>query len=329
MIGESSEKINNQSTLVVDVTYLCNYTCNYCRWSDPETPGRFNLPLSEILADENDLKAIGIERVVLSGGEPLLHPEIGRIIEHYSTIVDDVVLITNGWLADISRIEPLVDRGLSGLAFSIDSIDASILMRTRDMSPSQVSRTLSNLENISMNRKKGNLPIEIGVNSVLSSANASVDAIRALLGWSEGLGLDYVNFNVIFDDGFAGKNSPDLLLSSVHADDVMAIVQSLETGPPRILTNTIDFWRIVVETLRGNRLAGSSCGLKDRHAILYRGEFRFCAWLETPSLGSIGLTDVETVTVAREGFLSSASGCKTGHHCHCLQRTDHVWGLKK
>ena len=89
-------KIENQTSLVVDVTYLCNYTCNYCRWGSSDTPGRVHHPLDNILADPLELEAIGVERVILSGGEPMLHPEILQIVSHYSRLVEDVILITNG-----------------------------------------------------------------------------------------------------------------------------------------------------------------------------------------------------------------------------------------
>ena len=42
--------------------------------------GRVHQKLEDILVDQNELEAIGVERVVLSGGEPLLHPKIDHIV---------------------------------------------------------------------------------------------------------------------------------------------------------------------------------------------------------------------------------------------------------
>ena len=86
-------------TMVIDITYLCNYSCHYCRWGSKKTEGRVHKSLESILASSKDLELIGTQRIVLSGGEPLLHPEINAIVSHYSKIVEEVVLISNGWLA--------------------------------------------------------------------------------------------------------------------------------------------------------------------------------------------------------------------------------------
>ena len=123
----SLPKIDSQKNMVIDVTYVCNYTCNYCRWGSSDTPGRFHQKLEDILVDRKELESIGVERIVLSGGEPLLHPKINQIVHHFSNLVEDVILITNGWLADLSKIQILIDYGLTGVAFSIDSVESSIL----------------------------------------------------------------------------------------------------------------------------------------------------------------------------------------------------------
>ena len=74
-------------TMVIDITYLCNYSCHYCRWGSNNTEGRVHKSLESILASSMDLELIGTQRIVLSGGEPLLHPEINSIVSHYSKIV--------------------------------------------------------------------------------------------------------------------------------------------------------------------------------------------------------------------------------------------------
>ena len=53
-------KIDSQKNMVIDVTYVCNYTCNYCRWGSSDTPGRFHQKLEEILVDRKELESIGV-----------------------------------------------------------------------------------------------------------------------------------------------------------------------------------------------------------------------------------------------------------------------------
>ena len=323
----SLPKIVTQKNIVIDVTYLCNYSCNYCRWGSAKTPGRSHHPLENILAIREDLEAIGAERVVLSGGEPLLHPNISEIVQHYSSLVEDVILITNGWLAELEKIRSMISDGLTGIAFSIDSVDASILSKTRDMTSTQITRTLSNFEEISNARNKGDIVVELGVNAVISSENCSVSSIRSLLTWAENNHLDYVNFNMIFDDGYSGTNAPQLLLTPEHAENLLDVARNLEINPPKIHTNSTNFWYTMVQMLKGASLDGSSCGLRERQAILYRGQYHFCAWLDTPTLGKVGATNSKTVEEARNRFDEAAKKCVTGPHCHCLQTTNHTWEL--
>ena len=323
----SSPKIDSQKNMVVDVTYVCNYSCNYCRWGSSETPGRTHQELENILVERKELEAIGVERIVLSGGEPLLHPNIEQIVHHFSNIVEDVILITNGWLANLSKIQTMIDCGLTGIAFSIDSAESSILQDTRDMTARQIERSLTNFQMISNARNRKEIDVELGINCVVSSANCSVKNISNLLQWSVDHNLDYVNFNMIFDDGYSGKNAPNLLLTRNHTNQIIKVANFLESQPPSIHTNSYKFWLSMAAMLNGSKLDGSSCGLKDRQTILYRGQYHFCAWLENPTLGKVGATNLDTVLKARDSFKDASKDCFTGPHCHCLQTTSHEWGL--
>ena len=320
-------KIDSQKNMVVDVTYVCNYSCNYCRWGSSETPGRFHQKLEEILVNREELESIGVERIVLSGGEPLLHPNINEVVHHFSNLVEDVILITNGWLADLSKIRNLIDHGLTGVAFSIDSVESSILQASRNMTEKQVERSLTNFRSISGARDRKEIDVELGINSVVSAANCSVKSISNLLEWSALHNLDYVNFNMIFDDGYSGKNAPELLLSAANTDQILEIADFLHSQPPKIHTNSYKFWLTIAAMLNGAKLDGTSCGLRDRQTLLYRGKYHFCAWLENPTMGEVGATNLETVTKARAKFQEASRECFTGPHCHCLQSSDHEWEL--
>ena len=323
----SLPKIDSQKNMVIDVTYVCNYSCNYCRWGSSDTPGRFHQKLEKIIVNRKELESIGVERIVLSGGEPLLHPDINEIVRHYSNLVEDVILITNGWLADLSRIQDLIGYGLTGVAFSIDSVEPSILQISRNMTARQIERSLTNFKDISNARTRQEFDLELGINSVVSSVNCSIKSISNLLEWSIEHNLDYVNFNMIFDDGYSGKNAPELLLTAANTNQILDVADFLHSQPPKIHTNSYKFWLTMAAMLNGSKLDGTSCGLRDRQTLLYRGKYHFCAWLENPTLGEVGATNIDTVAKARSNFQKSSRDCFTGPHCHCLQSTSHEWEL--
>jgi len=312
-------------TMVIDITYLCNYSCHYCRWGSKNTEGRVHKSLESILASSKDLELIGTKRIVLSGGEPLLHPEINTIVSYYSKIVEEVVLISNGWLATEKKILELLSLGLTGVAFSLDSNLSSILQSNRAMSELQIERSLSNFEKISQSRIDGEINLELGVISVITSRNCSVEAVLELLNWAQENRLDYVKFNQIFDDGYVGKHSPHLLLNEGHASAIEEIEHSIASLPKVISTNSPNFWNTIAKTLRGSKLDGGSCGIAGNNAILYHGKYNFCAWMDTHYIGEMNNINEESILTSESEFTFESSKCNTGPHCHCLQNLDQNW----
>ena len=97
----------------------CNLSCAYCNeYDDFSAP----VPAPEMLRRIDLLAALGTSVVTISGGEPLMHPELDEIIRrirHHGMIAG---LITNGYLLVEDRIERLNRAGLEYLQISIDNI---------------------------------------------------------------------------------------------------------------------------------------------------------------------------------------------------------------
>ena len=97
----------------------CNLACKYCNeFDDFSKP----IPLETMKRRIDDLARLGTTIVTLSGGEPLLHPELDEIIAHmrkYSIIAG---MITNGYLVTADRIKRLNRAGLDHLQISIDNV---------------------------------------------------------------------------------------------------------------------------------------------------------------------------------------------------------------
>src|SRR2546426_530833 len=113
--------VDTENTTVVDVTYLCNATCKYCQWGNLLTPGRAHRTVEEIVIPEDTLRSLGTQRIVLSGGEPRLNPHLNRALNHYHQLVDQVVVITNGYGLDTTEVGRLAHAGATGITVSLDS----------------------------------------------------------------------------------------------------------------------------------------------------------------------------------------------------------------
>jgi MoaA/NifB/PqqE/SkfB family radical SAM enzyme len=97
----------------------CNLACGYCNeYDDHSAP----VPTSDLLRRIDRLAALGTGIVTLSGGEPLLHPDLDWIIRHIRGNGMIATLISNGYLLTPGRIARLNAAGLDHLQLSIDNV---------------------------------------------------------------------------------------------------------------------------------------------------------------------------------------------------------------
>src|SRR5260370_41065806 len=157
-----------ENNTVIDLTYLCNATCKYCQRGDRLTIGRTHRPLEDILMPEGVLRSLGTQRIVLSGGEPRLHPHLEHVLHYYHELVDDVIVISNGYGLDVREVTRLVDAGATGLTISLDSVSSDMALATRETPSSLHAQILSNLRIIAAEPRK----FELGINSVVSHMTA-------------------------------------------------------------------------------------------------------------------------------------------------------------
>jgi MoaA/NifB/PqqE/SkfB family radical SAM enzyme len=97
----------------------CNLACEYCNeYDDFSKP----VPTESMFQRIDKLGELGTSVVTISGGEPLLHPELDEIIRRIRKNGSIAGLITNGYLLTADRIEKLNRAGLEWLQISIDNV---------------------------------------------------------------------------------------------------------------------------------------------------------------------------------------------------------------
>jgi MoaA/NifB/PqqE/SkfB family radical SAM enzyme len=97
----------------------CNLACKYCNeFDDYSKP----VPLDLMFARVDKLADLGTSVITISGGEPLLHPELDAIISRIRLREMVAGMITNGYLLTADRIEKLNRAGLEWLQISIDNV---------------------------------------------------------------------------------------------------------------------------------------------------------------------------------------------------------------
>src|SRR6202165_4346496 len=97
----------------------CNLACAYCNeYDDISKP----VPLDTMIERLDRLHALGTTVVSISGGEPLMHPELDEIVAHIRKRRMMAGMITNGYLLTAARIERLNRAGLEHMQISIDNV---------------------------------------------------------------------------------------------------------------------------------------------------------------------------------------------------------------
>jgi MoaA/NifB/PqqE/SkfB family radical SAM enzyme len=97
----------------------CNLSCAYCNEYDKHSDP---VPTATMFQRIDRLAELGTTIITISGGEPLLHPELDKIIRHVRKHGIIVGMITNGYLLTADRIRKLNRAGLEHLQISIDNV---------------------------------------------------------------------------------------------------------------------------------------------------------------------------------------------------------------
>jgi MoaA/NifB/PqqE/SkfB family radical SAM enzyme len=98
----------------------CNLSCAYCNEYDKHSEP---VPAATMFQRINRLADLGTTIITISGGEPLLHPELDEIIRQIRRHGIIAGMITNGYLLTADRIRRLNRAGLEHLQISIDNVN--------------------------------------------------------------------------------------------------------------------------------------------------------------------------------------------------------------
>ena len=159
--------------LRISVTDRCNFRCTYCMPSEIFGEAYEFLPRAEILTFEEIARLVrlmtplGVRKLRITGGEPLLRHGLPELIERLASDehVDDLALTTNATL--LPRLaEPIRKAGLGRLTVSLDSLDEAVFqqMNGERLSVGQVLEGIAAAERAGFGRIKLNCVVQRGVN---------------------------------------------------------------------------------------------------------------------------------------------------------------------
>ena len=179
----TSDKLGRQlKDLRISVTDRCNFRCPYCMPSEIYGDRYQFLPKDDLLTfDEITRLAsifanLGVNKIRITGGEPLVRNSVEELIANLSYIPEivDLTMTTNGYLLP-QKAQLLKNSGLNRITISLDTLDEDVFRRMngRNFGPDRVVEGIKSAEKAGLTPIKINAVIQRDVNdhTILQLAN--------------------------------------------------------------------------------------------------------------------------------------------------------------
>ena len=159
--------------LRISVTDRCNFRCTYCMPKEIFGRDFAFLPSDQLLSFEEITRlaqiavGLGVEKIRLTGGEPLLRRDIEKLVSQLAAMdgLRDLTLTTNGSLL-VRKASALKDAGLNRVTVSLDSLDDAVFQSMNDVA-FPVGRVLDGIaaaSEVGLGPIKINMVVKRGVN---------------------------------------------------------------------------------------------------------------------------------------------------------------------
>lgn len=177
----------------------CNLTCKHCYSISADKDFAGELSIAEIFRVMDDLRAFRVPVLILSGGEPLLRPEIFEIAQRAKKMGFYVGLSSNGTLIDTRNIDAIAACDFNYVGISLDGIEA-----THDRFRRSQGAFAAALNGMRLCRDRG---LKVGARFTMTQDNAH--DLPALLRLIEEEGIARFYFSHLNYAGRGNKNRRD------------------------------------------------------------------------------------------------------------------------
>ncbi len=174
----------------------CNLTCKHCYSISADTDFPNELDTAQVFSVMDDLKQFRVPVLILSGGEPLLRPDIFDIAHRAKAMGFYTALSTNGTLIDESNIDAIAAVGFDYLGISIDGIAA-----THDRFRRMEGAFDASIQGLRLCRERG---IKVGLRFTMTQDNA--EELPQLLDLMDAERVDKFYFSHLNYAGRGNKN---------------------------------------------------------------------------------------------------------------------------
>jgi MoaA/NifB/PqqE/SkfB family radical SAM enzyme len=172
------------NAITVELTFRCNLSCQMCpldaprvmfNRSNPEYVAdrkQHELTTEEVLGLVDDVAAMGVKNITLTGGEAFLRTDVFQILERVKARGMSVCVNTNGWFMTKAHARRIVELGTDALSISVDGPNETHdFVRRRDGSFKRILESLTNLAEA--REELGRSNPGVGITCTISALNQS------------------------------------------------------------------------------------------------------------------------------------------------------------
>jgi radical SAM protein with 4Fe4S-binding SPASM domain len=172
--------------LCLDITALCHGACQHCY---KPKKGACHFPVSELEGLLVQAKTLGAANLIITGGEPLLHPQFSRIMMLARRVSDWTIKVITAGQSRSSEILDALMENADILQVSLDGLDKATNDLIRGEGAFECAVTLLKLlyEHKNTHRKK------VGI--AFTPLPQNINQIEEMSEWAYRLGIDFIHFN--------------------------------------------------------------------------------------------------------------------------------------
>lgn len=221
--------MRNYTSIRLEITSRCNLKCDYCH-NSKYSNRKDDVNTENIIRLISGIKEkYDINKILITGGEPLVHKDLCRIIEHISSLGIKADLVTNGTLLTKEKVEQLENAGLKRIRISIDEIGEDSALRSTE-NPNELWDIARHVANES--------GIEVCIHTVCSPSNVK----NLFKVYKKVLEVGAARWRV-FDIGYQGgaiDNNEKFDFTSYYSDLIYSTKEILEDYLSKNLKEALD-----------------------------------------------------------------------------------------
>ena len=213
----------------VVVTYACNLKCKMCNLNERMKTGKKQLTTDEVKKVLDDFAAIGTLGIGLTGGEPILRPDILDIIKYTKEKGMIAHMSSNGFRMTKDNVKKILDAGLDAISFSLDGASAKTHDKVSGVKGS-FDAALEGIRNFSELKQKNKKYKYFTIVVTCSINRYNIHEVLDIVKVARKNSADYVSFIPFHDIGGLTDNietMKELKIRDDNMDELDALIKKL------------------------------------------------------------------------------------------------------